>query len=330
MTMPISLLSKLRDYLYPRQSPPTMYEVSGPTLTTLPREILHMVLDYLSPSDTASLVLCNRLLLHVLGKNHLTTLSGRDREQERERFLITLTRDLPKQYYCHYCSHLHPRAALGLPGIVLPENYLFLCIKDERSMYLHHGVQMTTYFTYYRPTFSHLQLAMQRYHLGPNYGISLESFTYSEAQRCGRDAFNPNLTTLFSVEARICPRPLGLYLRIQQWILFYSVECDDSIHICHHLRYHSYDELFQLRLKCNNAGSPKKIFTCCKCNTDFQIEIMEVVNEGPAIVITKWIDLGAGLTPTDPKWKVHCYGYSESSDLDPLESSGDIRLRFEN
>ena len=321
----ISWTSTLRNCLCPRLNPPTIHQVSGPTLTTMPREILDMVCDYLSPSDTASLVLSNRHMLCMLGTNHLTTLSGRGREQDRERFLSTLTRDLPKQFYCHYCFHLHPRAALELPGLSLPSQYRLRSIKnqegmcgqhrlrwieDQESMCPDRAFQTAALFTFYRLTFSHLQLAMQRYHLGPGYGISLESFAYKEVQRDWPDLpkpLNSSMTTLLSIEARICPRPLGFYLRVQSWTLFHTIKCDGLLHICDHLRPYPYDQLLQSRLKRDNAGSQIENSTCHICNTDFQIEIMEVDNEGPAIVLTKWIDLGAGLTPMDPKWKVHFF-----------------------
>ena len=43
---------------------------------------------------------------------------------------------------------------------------------------------------------------------------------------------------------------------------------------------------------------------CRRCNFVFQLEVLDTGSDGLAIVITKWLDLGSGLTPMDPKWRV--------------------------
>ena len=151
----------------------------------------------------------------------------------------------------------------------------------------------------YRFTFSHLQLAMQRHRLGSEYGIPPESFAYTEVQRIGNSHTHFNSTTLFSVEARICPQPLGLYLRTQLWILFHTAQCKGSFRICDHISQYPFGQFLLPRL--NHTRSQTNISTCLECNMDLQVKIEEVTNEGPAIVVTKWIDLGAGLCPMDPK-----------------------------
>ena len=376
-----SRISKLRDYLYPHQNSPTIHEVSGPTsqetsvptnhetsaptvqeasvpatqeaseptihevsgpnLAAMSHEMLHMIRDYISPSDTASLALCNRRLLYVLGKNHPIS------SQHREQFLNTLARDLPKHYYCHVCCRLHPRATLELPGRALSardglpcmKDHLCVkdqicmkyqrCMKDEQSMYFDHAIKTISPYTSYRLSFSHLQLAMQRHHLGPEYGIPLESFTYSEVYHVPIGTASKNL---FSIQARICPQSLGLYLRIQVWILLRTIQWNAFLRICDHIRLISYEQIFQtgLILKDNNVQRQTKTFTCRKCNMDYQIETMEVTDESIAIVVTKWIDLGAGLTPMDPKWRVHCISSNELGWAVGSESNGDIRSRFES
>ena len=39
-----------------------------------------------------------------------------------------------------------------------------------------------------------------------------------------------------------------------------------------------------------------------QCNFDYRIEVLDTGSDGLAIVITKWLDLGSGLTPLDRKW----------------------------
>lgn len=47
-----------------------------------------------------------------------------------------------------------------------------------------------------------------------------------------------------------------------------------------------------------------KCHRCRRCNFVFQLEVSDTVNDGLAIVVTKWLDLGSGLTPMDPKWRI--------------------------
>ena len=47
-----------------------------------------------------------------------------------------------------------------------------------------------------------------------------------------------------------------------------------------------------------------KCHRCGRCKFVFQVEVSDVVSDGLAIVITKWFDLGSGLTPMDRKWRI--------------------------
>ena len=66
-------------------------------------------------------MLCNHFLFAVLGKEILSGLQpgATEVEKDRERFLKTLTRDLPAQFFCHECSRLHARDKSGAPGPAL-------------------------------------------------------------------------------------------------------------------------------------------------------------------------------------------------------------------
>jgi hypothetical protein len=47
------------------------------------------------------------------------------------------------------------------------------------------------------------------------------------------------------------------------------------------------------------------------------------------LVITKWLDLGAGLAPNDPIWRGHS-GQGRHMELGALGEAGVLRQRFEN
>ncbi|OQE32473.1 hypothetical protein PENFLA_c001G09675 [Penicillium flavigenum] len=70
--------------------------------------------------------------------------------------------------------------------------------------------------------------------------------------------------------------------------------------------FRSFDYLLNEVVRAHRAGekAPSVSFTCDRCDTEVLFEISECENE-LALVITKWINLGAGLTPDDPQWKKH-------------------------
>lgn len=325
-----------------RQSPNTNeHKNLGTELITLPPELLQMITNYLSPADSASLVLCNHILFGVLGNKHLLALrSGKDQEEDRELFLTTLTRDLPGHFYCHYCSHLHLRDDLGPPGPALQPDNRLLCIKKPPELDLRYCFGAPQTIFHYRLAFSHLQLAMKRYRHGPGHGISTESLSFTEVHVSGHEDDAERVTTLLSVEARICPEPISLCLRIQQWALFSSKKRNTVLSetgyviICDHMHTRSpkISRLIESKLEPGRTESEcqvyPEVFRCPYCNTDFQIEVKESGDERLALVVTKWLDLGSGLTPMDIKWRVHRANH-KTSEIGVMGKPGEVRLRFE-
>jgi hypothetical protein len=79
-------------------------------------------------------------------------------------------------------------------------------------------------------------------------------------------------TTLFSVEARICPAEQGpstLVLQLQDWTLIHDDE----------------------------SG----VLEYPQCGVEFQVDLRGYDGKGRAVVVTRWSDLGSGLTPDDPR-----------------------------
>ncbi|KKA23813.1 F-box domain-containing protein [Rasamsonia emersonii CBS 393.64] len=166
-------------------------------------------------------------------------------------------------------------------------------------------------------------LAMKRHYYGPGHGPSTESLSFTEVQA------SDEATTLLSVEARICPAPASLCLRIQQWVVMSSVKADTilsktpSTLICGHI-----GSGHTVVSRIVESRSPE-IFKCRYCNIDYQLEIKEYPDDRSALVITKWLDLGSGLTPNDPRWRVHI-GMGRHAELGASSEAGDVRRRFEN
>ena len=309
---------------------------SETNLLTLPLEIVHLFAHHLSPADTACLALCNHFLLTALGKQ---TLSRPQQNGELATFLIKLTRDLPAYFFCYECSRLHLCDQVGPPGPALRPHNRLPCISR-------YGLEFRNYFnahsvgshTGYHLTFPHVQLAMKRYRHGIEHGVSTESLSFVEINVSNK-AQNPReMTTLLSVEARLCPESSSLCLRIQQWAFLRSTDLDkllascESLAICDHLMELTSDISRLVRSeigpRCTDIKNPisTAVHKCRECKTDFQVEIRMVGDEGLGLVITKWIDLGSGLTPKDAVW----IQYRKIPGIRGSGVPGNVRLRFDS
>ncbi|KAL1989055.1 hypothetical protein VTN96DRAFT_5818 [Rasamsonia emersonii] len=291
-------------------------------LMKLPPELLLMIVESLSPVDIACLALCNHALLRTIGTTSLS-LSSQDHERHRELLLTRLARDLPRYYFCYSCSHLHPWEKVGPPGPAFQPRTRLRCRDRDAGPSLWRCLHTHESLSWYWFCFVHLQLAMKRHYYGPGHGPSTESLSFTEVQA------SDEATTLLSVEARICPAPASLCLRIQQWVVMSSVKADTilsktpSTLICGHI-----GSGHTVVSRIVESRSPE-IFKCRYCNIDYQLEIKEYPDDRSALVITKWLDLGSGLTPNDPRWRVHI-GMGRHAELGASSEAGDVRRRFEN
>ena len=180
---------------------------------------------------------------------------------------------------------------------------------------------------------------MKRHFHGPKHGISTESLSFTEVQVFLKDEIE-RVVTLLSVETRICSKPTSLCLRIQHWALVSSTRRDmllcktKFVQICHHLSTHSSEisRLVQSKLEPRRTEvedpTQTQLFRCRCCNTNFQLEIKDLGDEGLALVITKWLDLGSGKTPTDSRWSGHLVRVRAAA-IGASAEPWSVRLRFE-
>jgi hypothetical protein len=74
---------------------------------------------------------------------------------------------------------------------------------------------------------------------------------------------------------------------------------------------------------------PPQTFHCPPCDTTFQVEVRTCGDEGVAVVVTKWLDLGAGLDPYDEHWRRHIFtAMHEMKEVVPPPEQN-VRTRFE-
>ncbi|KAJ5463913.1 F-box domain-containing protein [Penicillium sp. IBT 31633x] len=183
---------------------------------------------------------------------------------------------------------------------------------------------------------------MRYFRYGPRFGLSTKELSYTRVKEWD------NGTTLLSVEAQICtvnskstsspnsvPRQKtakysasptdfeasNLCLRIQDIMLIIGNAIDllpppeKVFMICDHISQTPLSHIIFSHILSSTARErevpyfPSYFNTCSSCNTDYQVELHRLGQNGLALVITRWLNLGAGLTPEDPQWRVHTHSW---------------------
>ena len=183
---------------------------------------------------------------------------------------------------------------------------------------------------------------MARYHLGPSYGISTDELSFVHIVESGQSESRRRMTTLLSVEARVCMGPPRLCLRIQNWALPHTkipevaITKMNYVRVCPHYLAEKGQMLQIIKatlddyiMKPGMVREPNR-YMCFECNFVFDVEILETKSDGLAIIVTKWLNLGSGLTPSDPRWRILTAGISDSQrESIYAREAGDCRMAFE-
>ena len=311
-------------------------DTASTSLRTLPPELLLMIALQLPLADAANFALIDRRLSTLIGSTYWSRLrTDAVMPGHREQFLNTLARDLPSWFYCYSCSNLHRLDRIRSPGPLDRPSNLLLC--SQGLLDLCYGGP----YPQYSLLFHHVQLAMRRHHLGPGYGISTDDLSFVQVNELGESEVKGRRTTLFSVEARICTEPARFCLRIQRWavlhtnILELAVERAKYVRLCihHDMEEDEFSQLVTSSLeeyltRSEGAREPEGRI-CRQCKFDYQLQVLDIGSDGLAIVITRWLDLGSGLTPLDQKWKLHTNLWLASDRTDRAGDAERCRLDFE-
>lgn len=306
------------------------------TLSDLLPELLLDICDFLPAVDLKCFSISNHRMyeLHRIYHRRLPTftLTG----DAKFSFLLRLEKDMPEYVACYKCNKLHRydgSESFGLSGVVENRTSTLPCeikgshpVRSDRST-----MTLLTHYNFGHPRnrLSHLQLklAMKRYYYGAKYGISTKSLSYTQIHRypCAvpnvycNTAATPKkyMSALFSIEARICPEPLGLYIRMQDILVcetWTDLRTQSIINhlgiyfLCHHHKYF-HRELDYEKLK--QSKEQAMHCYCGHCTTVSNIAIVERnFDSRIALLITKWMNLGPGLDHKDPLWQIRADGAS--------------------
>ena len=321
--------------LYRSTSPPATQEVVRPfpCLLDLPSEMLLHIASFLPVGSAALLALCNHSTSCILGPQYwekLQTVPPR----EREEFLLTLERDLPAFIFCHRCAKLHLPDDRGTGAVVrFPHER-----KDERPCFRADLRTGTYRYFHHAFRFEHVQMIMKRHRLGLDNNAHLQRLSMTET------FYRPTHNYQVSMEVRV--ESDELLVRAQHRLLIptgHPIQMPKVgfAHLCRHLQSPIRKDYLWKLLHCrmdhlNNEEHPCSRCTglkqCRSCPTEFQIDVKDFQSQGIAIVITRWLDLGRGESPVDPKWGSHLW-YSGKG-LSPYEgrfefAAGSLRSAFE-
>ncbi|KAL4882170.1 hypothetical protein BJY04DRAFT_49708 [Aspergillus karnatakaensis] len=287
---------------------------SNTKLESLPNELLYSVSRYLTTPDTVCLSLASRTLKLVLYD------SCRPKQLQREDRLATLnriSRDVPDLFCCWSCGKLHRSENINPPTSppIIRFSTRPICLTDLKkpAKIRYRSLAINCHETFYDFQQCHLMLAMKRHYLGEKHGISLETLFCTEIVEF------PEYTTLMSVEPRIChpdkeTHP-ALVLQVQNWLLLHDTEPSHYIMpiflrklpICHHNNESPLLDLFRTVFRDQGGWGRAKTpissdYRCRGCGINIQLDLRDCGPEGRAVVVTKWMDLGAGVDVDDPKW----------------------------
>ncbi|PIG84241.1 F-box domain protein [Aspergillus arachidicola] len=162
--------------------------------------------------------------------------------------------------------------------------------------------------------------------------VCSDSLAYVEIQ-----LLQNSITTLVSFDVQIV-RASSLCLRIQTWILAKELPSKlvEEKWICVHISMGDPHILEIVRAAWDSAmeSSPGRrpvldTYRCVACRLDYQIDATTCGTAGIALIVTKWLDLGPGLDPTDVRWTRHLIGSLSLRMQEMATLNSDVRSQFE-
>ncbi|KAJ5326153.1 uncharacterized protein N7506_009255 [Penicillium brevicompactum] len=261
----------------------------------------------------------------------------------RRDIIKTIVRDLPNHQVCLHCLNIHdpsktePRIIFHEGDLVDPKTICERCGSGMINRALEFQINWDKrYKMLYRIRFSDVQLAIQRFADKPIEGL-VPSLCHTQVTCLEVNSVDPDeglktdkhtmLTSIQAMIAKAEPDNLPrLLLRIQHVMTARARKRDHTImdgkelpHPCFHGDIRWWINKFTREPR---KRGPKELGfkdsefrnrtyhvldQCIKCQVDFQLD---VVNErstgcGFTLVLTRWVNLGPGLSPEDLEWKVH-------------------------
>ena len=278
------------------------------SLHVLPLEILQYISTTLLPPDAAaSLALCSRSMLRILGSQAFRSLCLECHTIEKTRFLKNLEKDLPDWLFCHHCSIFHPVDQNGDPRKCL-------YFSDETECAQVNGFVSITYDFNIR--YEYAQLIMRNYRLGRPYMLYLERLSKKYAKHLP-DTSLESVHTADIVEGELLIHSKHTLRLFKDWdVSSIRVNLPD---FCRHLIDLYCDSIFAQTLRCRLSHANrlpcikcKKRKHCPDCSTSFQVDIRTLETLVTEVQVDVWRCLGSCESPFNPKWRGQAERYPPS------------------
>lgn len=329
-----NLKCHIRSYLALLSGKPLSENYCRNTLPGLPPELLLLIGDFLSWLDLVCLSLCNHRLYKIFKRYYQLRPST---ENQKTLTAVRLGKDHPEYFACTICKKFHQyndSVGFGLGELDSTIECRLPCVRriqrEKKSRLEVLSIMrkrnwlgpQSTFRTHRRHdyvlanlSFLHLKLAMRRFNYGPSFGISTESLSHTQVRKfvvCGYMSTpivpKTEVLTLFSREAQICFNPLGLCVRTQdivrgpQWPYLFFDERLQIYDTCIHND--PIENLSELPERMYYERLTSYSYLCEICNTASLIQTTWTPSD-ETFILTRWVNLGPGLNPEDPRWKIH-------------------------
>ena len=273
----------------------------------LPVEVIQYISVAFLPADAAaSLALCSRSMLKILGSQTLRSLALDRHDTERTRFLENLERDLPDWLLCPHCLKFHPVDPNAHP------RQLWLDFKEKKCVRVN-GVVTIGYKYYIR--YENVQLLMRNYRLGRPYEMYLKKLSNRYTTH------RPEKSLEGVVTASIVEGELVLQVRytlklLKSWDITLIRRTISKL--CPHLIDCFVDSIFAQALRCRLRHAARKRPPCieCKgrkqcpeCPTSFQVSVRSLEDPVTEIQVDVWRNLGSCKSPFNSRWRRHADPY---------------------
>ncbi|KAH6663394.1 hypothetical protein B0J14DRAFT_277288 [Halenospora varia] len=294
-------------FLFKRQKRPIAVALALSPLLIVPPKILLCITQFLPFESVVSFSLSCNPIYRIIGiPKEVTAGSSR----RNFKVITLLERDLDHHIACYYCEKLHAM-----------EN-------SHHHLYSHryrtHGdsrpylpcwradVLTSGFFLHCDFSFPTFQMAMKQHRNGHNHSKFLK---YLSGKTTTNHRYGYMEQCLYKV--RIVAGSL-LYRERRGFAIPQSqpadVPWDLILLICPHFTLTSLEKVEEHMangvLRVDNLvqmrGWKSRMLSCSYCTTDVHLEFESFPEkESKAMIVTKWFDLGQGLSPLDPKWTTH-------------------------
>ena len=292
------------------QSRPIALESSS--LGSLPLELILHIAQFLPPESTLSFCLCCWPIYSTLKSQYVKIIKD-DQQLDRYKFLTLLERDLPDYILCYYCRRLH---AIKKAHQYFYNNRQYYNRGDLLPCCQVDSNNMTSSNIHCAFSFTVFHMTMKLYRQGSDYSKLLKLLSHQS-----RAYVDSSYSTIEKRSASSKIADGSLFIREQRRFIMppiqpITISENIILTICRHILFSSWgyyghrDIMDIVRWRESRSyQNGNRLIKCKYCFTEFRTDFKELGKRGNALYVTKWQDLGHGLSPLDPKWQSHISEY---------------------